>query len=234
MIHLADDGVVFGLADVREQVFSLLGAFPWEVLPFDEEPEARWLYKTILALFNVSAGDHKRLASIDLENPPRQHQTKPARFEDAQCLIDDLLSMATHPDTGPELLEEWEERERAWKHHGTSLLLHAEYPLSHLRRRHFSRPFSDLSHPRTAHLCRKLRGSLHECFDMSELRTLCYDLGVEFEDLHTDTKRRACWSLVSHCKLHGKVDRLADEFIKARPDVADVKDLLAQSVAARP
>lgn len=234
MIHIADDGIVQGLTDVREQVFSLLGAFPWEVLPFDEEPEARWLYKTILALFNVPAGDHKRLASIDLEKSPRQHETKTARFEDAQCLIDDLLSIAVHPDTGPDLLEEWEERERARQQYGAPLLLHAEHPLRHLQRRHFSRPTFDLSNPHTAHLCRKLRGSLHECFDMSDLKILCHNLGIEFEDLHTDTKRRACWSLVSHCKLHSKVDRLADEVIKTRPDVSDIKDLLAQSVAARP
>ena len=64
-----------------------------------------------------------------------------------------------------------------------------------------------------------LRQNLVDHFNREELRTLCFDLGIEHEDL-PDAKEGLARELVAHCQRRGIITDLVAKCRKLRPDVS--------------
>jgi hypothetical protein len=65
----------------------------------------------------------------------------------------------------------------------------------------------------------KLRKTLVDHFSKEELITLCFDLGIEHENL-PETKGSLSMGLVEHCEHHGMIPKLLDMCRQSRSDVA--------------
>ena len=50
-----------------------------------------------------------------------------------------------------------------------------------------------------------LRKALTRYFDLEELRTLCFDLSIEYEELPGETKSGKVTALLDHCERHGRL-----------------------------
>lgn len=59
---------------------------------------------------------------------------------------------------------------------------------------------------------------LTECFNLSELQTLCFYLGLDHEDLHSDTKGDLVRELIVYCQRHGWWDNLLLQLQEQRPE----------------
>ncbi|MGQ9733337.1 MAG: hypothetical protein ACUVX8_18930 [Candidatus Zipacnadales bacterium] len=68
-------------------------------------------------------------------------------------------------------------------------------------------------------LARDLRKVLVERFDLEELRTLCSDLGVDFDDLRGEGKQAKARELVGWLDRRGLLDRLVEYIKQSRPDI---------------
>jgi hypothetical protein len=66
----------------------------------------------------------------------------------------------------------------------------------------------------------QLRRILWTHFNVSELRDLCFDLGVDYEDLPDQTKRDLAREIVVHCKRHGRIPELIEIGKRLRPQVS--------------
>ena len=64
-----------------------------------------------------------------------------------------------------------------------------------------------------------LRRFIDANYNADELRTLCYDLGVDFGDLPPGGKTDKARELVAHCMRHGRLGELIELGWEARPDV---------------
>jgi len=62
-----------------------------------------------------------------------------------------------------------------------------------------------------------LRQTLTSFFDMSELRTLCFDMRIEFEELYGQNKSDKARELVATCVRHGRAGELATRCRELRP-----------------
>ena len=65
-----------------------------------------------------------------------------------------------------------------------------------------------------------LRKLLIEQFDLEELRLLCFDLGLDYEDLAGGTKSTKMQDLVTYLQRRGELQRLIDEASGQRPNAA--------------
>jgi hypothetical protein len=65
----------------------------------------------------------------------------------------------------------------------------------------------------------KLRRTLAAGFDMSELRVLCFDVGIDHEDLPGETKADMARELVAYCIRHGRISKLVETGRRLRPDI---------------
>lgn len=65
---------------------------------------------------------------------------------------------------------------------------------------------------------RHLRRALVECFDDSELRTLCFDLGVDYDSLPGDSKTDRARELVSYFWRRGHLVTLTQVIESLRSD----------------
>ena len=65
----------------------------------------------------------------------------------------------------------------------------------------------------------ELRQNLAKHFDRDELRTLCFDMGIEDEDL-PDTLNSMARDLVAHCERRDRLAELTDKCRELRPDAA--------------
>jgi tetratricopeptide (TPR) repeat protein len=63
-----------------------------------------------------------------------------------------------------------------------------------------------------------LRKRLSESFNKEELRTLCFDLGLEHDNL-PDVRNGMARELVAHCERHGLIPHLIRECQRRRPNV---------------
>jgi len=63
-----------------------------------------------------------------------------------------------------------------------------------------------------------LRHLLNKWFDLEELRTLCFDLGVDYDSLRGEGKAAKARELVAYCQRHNLIDRLRAEIHRLRPD----------------
>lgn len=83
----------------------------------------------------------------------------------------------------------------------------------------------------------RLRDALLAHFSLDELRDLCLDLGVDPENLHTDTKPALARDLVLHCVYEGRLGVLVQRCRERRPHVTDWgidEEALAATDAAPP
>ncbi len=65
----------------------------------------------------------------------------------------------------------------------------------------------------------RLRENIVDCFNLDELRTLCFDLGIKYENLAADTLDGKARELVDHCKRVGKIPDLLVKCRERRPNV---------------
>jgi len=65
----------------------------------------------------------------------------------------------------------------------------------------------------------KLRESLTACFDKEELRTLCFDLRVDYEILPGEGKEAKARELVAYFERRGRIPELVGLCAQLRPDV---------------
>lgn len=64
-----------------------------------------------------------------------------------------------------------------------------------------------------------IRNALRDRFSAEELRTLCFDLGINHEDLPGDTKPAKAQQLVEYVERRGQTDRLVAAIRSARGPV---------------
>ena len=66
----------------------------------------------------------------------------------------------------------------------------------------------------------ELRKMIVACFNASELRTLCFDLGVEYDDLPGEGRADKARELVAYFERRGRIRELEEHCRRARPDVS--------------
>jgi len=73
---------------------------------------------------------------------------------------------------------------------------------------------------------RKFREAIKESFSLGELRTVCFDLKVDYEDL-PDTKEDMVRELINYMLRNDDIDRLVCEVYRRRPNIpwSDLLDL---------
>lgn len=65
-----------------------------------------------------------------------------------------------------------------------------------------------------------MRDRLDRYFDRGELETLCFDLGIDDQNLRGETKVQLAQSLAVHCDRNGRLDELRQRCQSLRPHVA--------------
>lgn len=64
-----------------------------------------------------------------------------------------------------------------------------------------------------------IRTKLTEFFGIEEIRTLCFDLNIDHEQLPSQSKEALVRELVIYCQRRGRLDALIEECRKARPQL---------------
>lgn len=63
--------------------------------------------------------------------------------------------------------------------------------------------------------------AINKYFSASELRILCFDLGIDYDgDLGDGTKQEKCIELITHFHRRGRLGELVDWIAQVRPNVA--------------
>ncbi|MCA9975522.1 MAG: hypothetical protein KC413_07220 [Anaerolineales bacterium] len=65
----------------------------------------------------------------------------------------------------------------------------------------------------------QFREQLVKYFNTSELHTLCFDMGIEYEELSGDNKSDKARELISMCVRHGRLPELINLLLKYRPQI---------------
>jgi hypothetical protein len=65
-----------------------------------------------------------------------------------------------------------------------------------------------------------LHKKIDRYFDREELRTLCFELGVDYDSLPAEGKAAKVRELVQHCERHGLTEKLLRACASLRPHVA--------------
>ena len=65
----------------------------------------------------------------------------------------------------------------------------------------------------------KLHQNIAACFGDQELRSLCFDLGVDYADLPAEGKDGKARELVAHMERRGRLSELVEMCRKSRPHV---------------
>lgn len=63
-------------------------------------------------------------------------------------------------------------------------------------------------------------GQIDESFSDDELRTLCFELSVDYDNLAADTKKGKARELIAEMQRHGRVNELVEKLLDARPHIA--------------
>jgi chromosome segregation ATPase len=65
-----------------------------------------------------------------------------------------------------------------------------------------------------------LHQKLNRYFNKEELRTLCFDLGIDYDSLRGEGKAAKARELVQHCERHGLTAKLIKACAQLRPHVS--------------
>ena len=65
-----------------------------------------------------------------------------------------------------------------------------------------------------------LQQKLAEMFSLDELQQICFDVGVDYEDLGSEGKSAKAVKLILFCQRRGRVAELIEACRKLRPEVA--------------
>ncbi|MBX3056688.1 MAG: hypothetical protein KF770_09475 [Anaerolineae bacterium] len=65
----------------------------------------------------------------------------------------------------------------------------------------------------------QLAQALNRYFNSAELRELCHDLGIEYENLGGKSKSEKALELIGYCERHGRTDDLINYIQRARPNM---------------
>ena len=65
----------------------------------------------------------------------------------------------------------------------------------------------------------QLLAVLNSSFNMTELNSLCFDMGIEFEDLEGSTRQGKAQALIQYCQRLGRFSELVQRIRQARPHV---------------
>ncbi|MCP4418853.1 MAG: hypothetical protein GY805_19730 [Chloroflexi bacterium] len=65
----------------------------------------------------------------------------------------------------------------------------------------------------------QLRKLLIKHFSLNELRVLCFDMGLEYEELPGDTRTTKMHGLIEYLQRRGKLPKLLAEVSEQRPTV---------------
>jgi Domain of unknown function (DUF4062)/Effector-associated domain 7 len=76
-----------------------------------------------------------------------------------------------------------------------------------------------LKRPAPSNSCTDLHAALVRHFDTEELKTLCFVLGVDYDNLGGSGKEGKARDLITYMERRGKVDALAAEFRRLRPGI---------------
>lgn len=71
----------------------------------------------------------------------------------------------------------------------------------------------------TNNLLNQLRQKIEQHFDLNELRVLCHDLGIPWENLSGDNKPTKVISLISHVERRESLPKLLSVLQRERPTV---------------
>jgi hypothetical protein len=94
-------------------------------------------------------------------------------------------------------------------------------------------PSSDMPRPRPAPVLQQqpepvsstdLHSSLVKLLDLEELRTLCFYLGVDFDNLRGEGKAGKTRELIIYCQSHDLFNQLVENVRKMRPDIGELTD----------
>jgi hypothetical protein len=72
----------------------------------------------------------------------------------------------------------------------------------------------------TKNVFAKLRDEIDFYFNEEELKNLCFDLRIEYENLSGTTKIDRCRELVKHCLRHSRMNHLVDVLNRLRPRIS--------------
>ncbi len=76
----------------------------------------------------------------------------------------------------------------------------------------------------------KLRQILEHSFNQPELRTLCFDMGIDYESLGGDGKADQARELVAYCERHNRIAELYTALREQRPNTfQDASNVLLQA-----
>ena len=76
-------------------------------------------------------------------------------------------------------------------------------------------------HPRSSEHLTQLRHILIERFNEGELRTLCFDLNVDYDSLPGDGKANKARELVAHLERRERIAELIETGKRRRPDIVE-------------
>ncbi|MCA9952400.1 MAG: hypothetical protein KDE48_22275 [Anaerolineales bacterium] len=77
-----------------------------------------------------------------------------------------------------------------------------------------------------------LRDRIVASFNKGELRALCFDLDIEYENLHGETLLEKSTELIAYCLRHGNLDTLIEKICQLRPQ-EDCRQLRADQHEAQ-
>ncbi len=63
----------------------------------------------------------------------------------------------------------------------------------------------------------ELSRQINESFNLTDLRGLMLDMGIEYENIAGDTRLEKIWGLIEYCKNNGRIEELIDTLSKLRP-----------------
>ena len=66
----------------------------------------------------------------------------------------------------------------------------------------------------------KLRELIEQYFNDDELKNLCFDLHIDYDNLPGETKSAKCRELISHCQRRGSTSDLTTELKRQRKNVS--------------
>lgn len=73
----------------------------------------------------------------------------------------------------------------------------------------------------------ELRDQMAQCFSLSELRNLCFDLGVNYDAIPGETIQDKSRELIGYCNRRGNLQNLSNRCKELRPNFAWLGDVFS-------